>query len=71
MVPAAGLGLAEAEEDFLALGDGLFSVGRPFLLRGAFAVVLRDELFGFVPVGRWSRVPVGNPADIGFVGVCE
>ena len=71
VIPAAGLGLTEAEEGFLALGNGLFGVGRPFLLRGAFAVVLRDEFFGFVPVGRWGRVPIGDPADVRFVRVGE
>ena len=71
MVAAGGLGLAEAEEGFLALGDGLFGVGRPIFLRGAEAVVLRDEFFGFVPVRGWSRVPVGDPADVGFVRVGE
>ena len=71
MIPATGVGLTEAEECFLALGNGLFGVGLPFFLRRAGAVVLRDEFFGFVPVGRWGRVPVGDPADVGLVGVGE
>lgn len=71
VIPTGGFGLTEAEEDFLALGNGLFGVGRPIFLRRAFAVVLRDEFFGFVPVGWWGRVPVGDPADVGFVRVGE
>ena len=71
MIPTIGVGLTEAEECFLALGNGFFGVVLPFLLRGAGAVVLRDVFFGFVPVGRWGRIPVGDPADVRLVRVGE
>ena len=32
---------------------------------------MRDEVFQFVPVGRWGGIPVCDPADVGFVGVGE
>ena len=71
MIAPRGIRLAEAEENPLVLFDGAIGVLSPFVFRGAHAVVLRDEVFRFVPVGRRGGVPICDPADVGFVGVGE
>lgn len=71
MITSIGLRLAKAEENPLFSVDGVPGVFVPFLWRGADAVILRDEVFWLVPVGRWSGVPVCDPAYVGFIGVGE
>lgn len=71
MIAPIGIRLAEAEKNLVVFVNGVIGVLLPFLFRGADAVVLRDEVFRFVPVGRWSGVPICDPANVGFVGVGE
>lgn len=71
MIAAIGLWFPKAQERLCALGNRLLCIGVPFRLLAADAVVLRHELLGRVPFGRWGGVPVCDPADVGLRGVGE